>query len=103
MTLPPGVSQVVVELPRRTTRRRHGAEEELVAFCGYTVEEDGVRLRNPDDSMAGSVLLPGDPEDLSRESERAARRAEVVSVAFVALDVAVNLPLVFVLLTLVIR
>jgi hypothetical protein len=103
MTLPPGVSQVVVELPRRTTRRRHGAEEELVAFCGYTVEEDGVRLRNPDESMAGSVLLPGDPEDLSRESERAARRAEVVSVAFVALDVAVNLPLVFVLLTLVIR
>jgi hypothetical protein len=103
LALPVGMSQVEMELPRRSTRRTEGNEGELVAFCGYSIEGDGVRLRIPDDPMAGSVLLPGDPEDLSRESERAARRAEVVSVVFVALDIALNLPLVFVLLSLVIR
>ena len=99
LTLPPGMSRVEVELPRG--HGQHGTD--VVAFCGYTVEGDGFRLRNPDDPMAGNVLLPGDPEELSRESERAARRAEIISVALVALDVAVNLPLVFILLSLVIR
>ena len=99
LTLPPGMSRVEVELPHG--QRHEGTE--AVAFCGYVVEGDGVRLRNPDDPMAGSVLLPGGPEELSRMSERAARRAEIVSVAFVALDVIVNLPLVFILLSLVIR
>ena len=103
MTLPPGISRVEVDLPRGGMRRLGRSECELVAFCGYTVEGNGVRLRKPDDPMAGDVLLPGDPEVLSRESERAARRDELVSAAFVVLDVAVNLPLVFILLSLVIR
>jgi hypothetical protein len=99
LELPPGISRVEVELPRGHGRKG----TDLVAFCGYSVEGDGVRLRNPDDPMAGNVLLPGDPAELSRESERAARRAEIVSALFVGLDVVVNLPLVFVLLSLVIR
>jgi len=103
LALPPGIPRIEVDLPRGRPRRQGNVEGELVAFCGYTVEGDGVRLRKPDDPMAGHVLLPGDPEVLSRESERAARRDELVSAAFIALDVVVNLPLVFLLLSLVIR
>jgi hypothetical protein len=103
LTLPPGILRVEVDLPRGGMRRLRGSGSDLVAFCGYTVEGDGMLLRKPDDPMAGCVLLPGDPENLSRESERAARRDELVSVALVALDVVMNLPLVFLLLSLVIR
>jgi hypothetical protein len=99
LALPPGISKVEVELPRG--HGQYGTT--MVAFCGYTMEADGVVLRNPDDPMAGSVLLPGDPEELSRESGQAARRAEIISVVLVALDVVVNLPLVFILLSVVIR
>jgi hypothetical protein len=103
LALPPGISRVLVDLPRRGTRRRGERGSELVAFCAYTVDGDGVLLRKPDDPMADCVLLPGDPEVLSRESERAARRAELASVLFVALNAFMNLPLVFLLLSLVIR
>jgi hypothetical protein len=103
LQLPPGMSHVELEPPRRGRRGGTPNTAELVAFCGYADEGDGVQLKNPDDPMAGSILLPGDPEELSRESERAARWAEAVSVVFVGLDVAVNLPLVFVVLSLVIR
>jgi hypothetical protein len=103
LELPPGISRVEVELPRGGMRRLGNSESERVAFCGYTVEADGVRLRKPDDPMAGCILLPGDPEVLSRESDRAALRDELVSAAFMALDVVVNLPLVFILLSLVIK
>ena len=103
LALPPGISRVPVDLPRRGTRGRGERGSELVAFCAYTVDGDGVLLRKPDDPMADCVLLPGDPEILSRESELAARRAELVSVLFVALNAFMNLPLVFLLLSLVIR
>ncbi len=103
LALPPGISRIEVDLPRGAMRRLGGKGNELVAFCAYTVEGERVLLRKPDDPLAGCVLLPGDPEDLSRESERAARRAELVSVLFVALNAFMNLPLVFLLLSLVIR
>jgi hypothetical protein len=103
LALPPDISRVEVELPRGGIRRLGTGEGEVVAFCGYTVEDDRIRLRKPDDPMAGHVLLPGDPEALSKESERAARRDELISATFIALDVVVNLPLVFILLSLVIR
>jgi hypothetical protein len=103
LALPPDISRVEVELPRGGIRRLGTGEGEIVAFCGYTVEDDRIRLRKPDDPMAGHVLLPGDPEALSKESERAARRDELISATFIALDVVVNLPLVFILLSLVIR
>lgn len=103
LALPPGISRIEVDLPRGAMWRLGGKGNELVAFCAYTVEGERVLLRKPDDPLAGCVLLPGDPEDLSRESERAARRAELVSVLFVALNAFMNLPLVFLLLSLVIR
>ncbi len=101
--LPPDIRRIYVELPRGQRARLRGAFEEVVAFCGYSVEEDGLRLRKPDDPMAGNVLLPGDPPALSRASKIAARTYEMISVACVALEVAVNVPLVFLLLSLLIR
>jgi hypothetical protein len=103
VALPPDIPRIEVDLPRRSIRRLGSLGDTMVAFCGYTVDDDGIRLRKPDDPMAGHVLLPGDPEALSRESERAARRDELTSATFIALDVIVNLPLVFILLSLVIR
>jgi hypothetical protein len=103
LALPPGVTRVDVRLPRASRRRLRGTAGERVAFCGCSGEGDGMQLRTPDDPMAGSVVLPGDPEALSRESGRAAVAGELVSAAFLALDVAVNIPLIFILLSLVIR
>jgi hypothetical protein len=103
LTLPTDISRIEVELPRGGTRRLGTGDGDVVVFCGYTVDDESIRLRKPDDPMAGHVLLPGDPEELSRESERAARRDEIISATFIALDVIVNLPLVFILLSLVIR
>ena len=102
MAIPSGMAQVQVDLPRGR-RRRLKWSGESVACCGYSTEGDNVVLRKPDDPMAGSVLLPGDPEALSKECGRAARRYELVSVAFIAFDALVNVPLVFLLLSLAIR
>lgn len=103
LALPKGITRVEVDLPGPVLRRLRGRTGESVAFCGYTADGDTVSLRKPDDPMAGSVLLPGDPAALSRECERAARRYELISVTFMALDALVNLPLVFLILSLVIR
>ncbi|HUJ73904.1 MAG TPA: hypothetical protein VL359_03560 [bacterium] len=102
LELPPGITRVEVALPARHGGTA-GPDGEVVAFCGYSEDDDGLKLRRPEDPMADHVLLPGDPETLARESERAARASAMVSAVFIGLDVAVNLPLVFVLLSLVIR
>ncbi len=101
LELPAGITRVQVSLPRR--RQPPGEDGEVVAFCGYTEDGDGVSLRRPEDPMADHVLLPGDPEALAQESERAARSSAMVSAAYIGLDVLINLPLVFLLLSLVIR
>jgi hypothetical protein len=111
LELPPGITRVQVELPGGARRRlaraggRPGEEagDELVAFCAYAEDGEGLKLRRPEDPMADHVLLPGDPELLARESERAARVSALISAAFIGLDVLVNLPLVFLLLSLAIR
>ena len=103
LAVPTDMVRVEVDLPSGGLRRLKGLSGECVACCGYSAEGESVSLRKPDDPMAGNVLLPGDPEALSLECERAARRAEMVSATFIALDALVNLPLVFLLLSLVIR
>jgi hypothetical protein len=102
LVLPQGILRVEVDLPHDGSS---GAEsgEELFAFCGYTTDGDRVTLRKPDDPMADTILLPGDPEKLSRRSVTAARRDEILSAVLIILDVMVNLPLVFIVLSLVIR
>jgi hypothetical protein len=103
LTLPPGITRVELELPAGPGRRPRSAGEDIVAFCGYREHGTGVQLRRTDDPMADHVVLPGDPEELARECERAARRSALVSMALIGLDTLVNLPLVFILLSLVIR
>ncbi len=103
LVIPAGMVRVDVDLPHGASRRLKGSRGESVACCGYTTEGESVSLRKPDDPMAGSVLLPGDPEALSIQCGRAARRNELVSVTFIALDALVNLPLIFLVLSLVIR
>jgi hypothetical protein len=102
IAIPSGMARMEVDLPLDW---KHGPRwsGESVACCGYSTEGDIVILRKPDDPMAGSVLLPGDPEALSIECGRAARHHELVSATFIALDALVNLPLVFLLLSLAIR
>ncbi len=53
--------------------------------------------------MAEQVLVPGDPESISRASERTARWYEVLSALMITLNVMVNVPIVFLLLSLLIR
>jgi len=102
LAIPEGMVRVEVDLPNGALHRLKGSGGESVACCGYSTEGDSVSLRKPDDPMAGCVLLPGDPEALSIECGRAARSHELISVMFIALDALVNLPLVFLLLSLVI-
>jgi len=102
LELPPGITRVQVSLPRRG-RAAAETDGDVVAFCGYSEDGEALKLRRPDDPMADYVLLPGDPEDLARQSEQSARASTLVSAAFIGLDVLLNLPLVFVLLSLVIR
>jgi hypothetical protein len=103
LPLPPDILRVDADLPWGRPRRPGAFVDEKVACCGYVSEGESIGLRKPDDPMAGSVLLPGDPAALSIRFGRAARRRELVSVAFIALDALVNLPLVLLLLSLVIR
>jgi hypothetical protein len=111
LELPQGITRVQVTLPagrrRGSNRLETGSDgvvdPEVVAFCAYAEDGDGLKLRRPEDPMADHVLLPGDPEELARDSERAAKVSALVSVTFIGLDVLINLPLVFLLLSLVIR
>jgi len=107
LELPQGITrvQVVLPAPGRARGDPHAADPdaEVVAFCGYSEDGEGLKLQRPEDPMADHVLLPGDPERLALRSEQAARVSALVSAAFIGLDVLVNLPLVFVLLSLVIR
>jgi hypothetical protein len=103
IALPPETSRVEVALPRPWSRRVSAAAGRDVVFAGYSVENDELRLRRPEDPMAGTLLIPGDPETISRASDGAARFYEIVSVAFIAANVAINLPLIFLLLSWLIR
>jgi hypothetical protein len=101
--LPADIRRVPVELPPRERARARAEPGEAVVFSSRGAPAGEVVLKKPDDPMAEQVLVPGDPEAISRESERAALRYEIVSGLFITLNVAVNLPLMFVLLALLIR
>ena len=103
ISLPPETHRVEVALPRAWRKRASAALGPDVVFAGYTVENDMLRLRRPDDPMAGTLIIPGDPETISRASDHAARFYEIVSVAFIAASIAINLPLVFLLLSQLVR
>ncbi|MGA2478931.1 MAG: hypothetical protein ABSG63_09305 [Spirochaetia bacterium] len=101
--LPADIRKVAVELPPRERGRTRATPGESVVFASYSESAGGVMLKKPEDPMAEQVFVPGDPDAISRESERVALRYEIVSGLFITLNVVVNLPLMFVLLALLIR
>lgn len=95
--IPAGTQRVEVDLPRRA------GSAASVAFGSYRETEQGIELHAPEDPLAGLVLLPGEPQALAEACSREARWLEILSALFIGLDAAVNLPLVFLLLSLAIR
>src|SRR5208283_3217006 len=103
ITLPPGIRRLEVDLPSRRRSPAGSAPQECVAFAAYREIGDGIELLKPEDPMAEQVLMPGDPESISRASERTARWYEIVSALLITLNIIVNVPIVFLLLSLLIR
>jgi hypothetical protein len=97
--LPAGMERIRMELPRRAA----AGGGKSVAFGCYRETEAGIELHAPEDPMAQLILVPGEPQALADACSAAARRLEIVSALFVCLDVAVNVPLLFLLLSLAIR
>lgn len=100
VVLPPATQRIEVELPGR--RGAQPGAGQCVAFGCYRESGDGIELYAPEDPMAQLVLVPGDPQALADACSRAARGLEVVSVLFMGLDLVVNVPLLFLLLSLAI-
>ena len=99
--IPEGTEQADVSLPwmfRWLVRKR-----EWVVFSGCRRDEDGVTLRRAQDPMAEQLIVPGDPREISGASERAARGFQALAGFLLIVDVAVNFPLLVLLLTRLIR
>ncbi len=103
LRLPTETHAMHITLPRWWRNRIGGASGQAVVFAGYAVEGNELLLRRPEDPMADTLIVPGDPEAISRASDQAARLYELVSGAFIGVNIAVNLPLVFLLLSRLIR
>jgi len=103
LTLPAETYQMDITLPRWWRNRVGGSPGQAVVFAGYAVEGNELILRRTEDPMANTLIVPGDPEAISRASDNAARFYELVSGAFIGVNIAVNLPLVFLLLSWLIR
>jgi len=97
--LPSGITRLQFDLPG--VKEKDGAE--CVVFAAYREDGETIRLQKPDDPMAEQVLVQGDPETISLLSERIARRYTVVSGIYISLNLVVNVPLLFLVLSLVIR
>jgi len=99
--LPPGTVRIAVDLPALGRSREQVTD--CVVFGGYRMEGDDLSLLPTDDPMAGLIFVPGIPDAIARASNKGARTFTLVSGLFISLNVAVNAPLVFVLLALLIR
>jgi len=100
-----GGRRVVVprDIQKIDTEPRQGKAGECVVFGRYHEEAGGLVLSKPEDPMAELVLLPGDPESISATSDRMASTYAIVSGLFIVLNAAINIPLMFILLSLLIR
>jgi hypothetical protein len=99
--LPAGTTRPEVDLPSLGRLRERSAE--CVVFSGYQLVEDELTLAPTTDPMAGAVLVSGIPEAIARSSDRGARAYTLLSALFIALDVAINAPLLLITLSLLIR
>lgn len=100
--LPRSIERIELLLPRRLRRRSEKAGE-CVVFGSYREEGDKIVLAAPEDPMAQLILVPGDPQTLAAACSRAARNFEIVSALLIGMNVAVNIPLTFLLLSAAIR
>ncbi len=94
-----------IPIPPETVRlkipRESGGESYL--FGAYGETDGAIGLRKPDDPMAQLVLVPGDPEEIAKRSNGAARLYEWISALFIAVNVAANVTAILVLLSYFIR
>jgi hypothetical protein len=102
IAIPPGTVRLAVDLPSRGGRRVEGPEE-CVMFGGYRMNDDGIEMAPTEDPMAGLILVPGIPEAIARASDKGARKFTAISALFISLNVAVNAPILFILLFLLMR
>jgi hypothetical protein len=104
ITIPADMPEREIEMPaffRRASRPM--SQREYVAFAGYEADEKGIRLMKPEDPFAQMVIVAGDPRRIARTSEQAARLYELIAAVLISIDVVVNVPLVFLLLSQIIR
>lgn len=102
ISIPADMRRLDINLPRRA--RPSGADSrECVVFGRYSEEDGRISILKPEDPMAERILVPGDPQMISTTSDRTARFYELVSGAFIVLNVAINIPLMFILLSILIR
>ena len=102
VVLPPDLRKIDSDVSRRGSRGGAGTEE-FVVFGGYRMEGEQFVLSKPEDPMAELVLLRGDPEAISATSGRMAAVFAMVSALFIILNTAINIPLMFFLLSFLIR
>jgi len=101
VTLPAGTREVAVDLP--PGGRSTSDNGTCVVFGGYKLVNGDFVLSKPDDPMAELLLLAGDPEAISAGSGRRAALYAVVSALFIILNMGINMPLLFFLLSFLIR
>ena len=104
ITLPPGHPQARrSSCPRGDAAARRHAAGDAWSFAAYRESADGIVLQKPEDPMAEQVLVPGDPETISRaeRAHGAQVRDRLRPLHFP--EYRRELPLVFVLLSLLIR
>jgi hypothetical protein len=97
VALPADTMGITVTLPR-LWRKRTGEDGQWSLFGAYSDEGDRISLRRPQDPMAELTLIPGDPEELSRDCGKAARLFELVAFVFIVLNIVVNIAALFLLL-----
>jgi len=102
ITLPPDLPERLIEIPRAFQRAPVQPTHHVV-FAGYDADEAGIHLKKPEDPFAQMVIIAGEPRELARASERAALLYEVIAAMLISIDVAVNVPLVFWVLSKIIK
>jgi hypothetical protein len=105
VVLPPDIRRIAADLPSRRGQRAQSSAPDgvCVAFGGYRVEGRSFVLFKPEDPMAELMLLEGDPEAISTTSGRMGSLYAIVSALFIILNTAINIPLMFFLLSFLIR
>jgi hypothetical protein len=105
VTLPAGTREVAVDLPSRAARRAGGTADggECVVFGRYKLEDGGFVISKPEDPMAELLVLEGDPEAISTTSGRRASIYAMISALLIVLNMGINTPLLFFLLSFLIR